>query len=76
MKNWKTTLAGLVTGLPFLIDAVMQAYTAGYFTDQKGWQLFGSIAWIVVTALVKDHDKDNNSDAQSILGTDRPDDRP
>jgi hypothetical protein len=56
MKNWKTTLAGLVTGLPFLIDAVMQAYASGYFTDQKGWQLFGSIAWIVVTALVKDHD--------------------
>lgn len=38
-KNWKTTLAGLVAGLPFAIDAIVQAYTAGYFTDKTGWQL-------------------------------------
>jgi len=55
MKNWRTTLAGLITGLPFAIDAIMQAYAAGYFTDKTGWQLFGSIAVIVITALVKDH---------------------
>lgn len=44
MKNWKTTLAGLVAGLPFAIDAIVQAYTAGYFTDKTGWQLFGAVA--------------------------------
>jgi len=55
MKNWRTTLAGLATGLPFAIDAIIQAYTAGYFTDKTGWQLFGAIAVIVITALVKDH---------------------
>ena len=54
MRNWKTTLAGLATGLPFLIDALMQAYTAGYFTDKSGWQLFGSIAWIIIAKLAKD----------------------
>lgn len=55
MRNWQTTLAGLVTGLPFVVDAIVQAFTAGYFTDKSGWQLFGAIGWIVVTALVKDH---------------------
>lgn len=33
VKNWKTTLAGLLAGIPFAIDAIMQAYAAGYFTD-------------------------------------------
>jgi len=73
MKDWRTTLAGLLTGLPFAIDSLLQAYTAGYFTDKTGWTLFGSLAWILVTALVKDSKK---SDVNSILGTDRPNDRP
>jgi len=72
MKDWRTTLAGLVTGLPFAINALMEAYTAGYFTDKTGWTLFGSLAWILVTALVKD----SKSKEQGILGTDRPNDRP
>jgi hypothetical protein len=55
MKNWKTTVAGLVAGLPFAIDAILQAYTAGYFTDKTGWQLFGAIAVITITSLAKDH---------------------
>ena len=54
MKDWKTTLAGLVTGLPFAINALMEAYTAGYFTGKTGRTLFGALAWILVTALVKD----------------------
>lgn len=69
MRNYKTTLAGLLTGLPFLIDALMQAYTAGYFTDKSGWQLFGSIAWIIVTRLVKDHDA---TGGQRIIGGSTP----
>ena len=64
MKDWRTTLAGLLTGLPFAIDAIMQAYTAGYFTDKTGWTLFGSLAWILMTALVKDSKK---NDAQGII---------
>ena len=53
-----------MTGLPFAIDAIMQAYTAGYFTDKTGWTLFGSLAWILMTALVKDSKK---NDAQGII---------
>ena len=68
-KNWKTTLAGLVAGLPFAIDAIVQAYTAGYFTDKTGWQLFGAIAVIVVTSLVKDHD---TTGGQRIIGGSTP----
>lgn len=71
MKNWKTTIAGLLTGLPFMVDALVEAYNAGYFTDKTGWQLFASIAWIVVTRLVKDHDA---TGGQRIIG-DRPKDR-
>lgn len=56
MKNWKTTIAGLVTGLPFLFDALYNAYLSGAFTDKSGWQLFGSIAVIVITFLMKDYD--------------------
>lgn len=69
MKNWKTTFAGLVTGLPFAINALMDAYAAGYFTDKSGWTLFGALAWILVTALVKDHDA---TGGQRIIGGSTP----
>ena len=68
MKNWKTTLAGLIAGLPIAIDAVMQAYTSGYFTDKTGWQLVASIAFILLGAILKD--KPQNQ--QNIIGG-RPD---
>jgi len=70
MKDWRTTLAGLVTGLPFAIDSLLQAYTAGYFTDKTGWTLFGSLAWILVTALVKDSKK--NDEVQNIISPKPP----
>ncbi|HJS00721.1 MAG TPA: hypothetical protein VJ780_07295 [Flavobacterium sp.] len=54
MKNWKTTLAGLIAGLPVAIDAIIQAYTAGYFTDKSGWQLVASLAFIVLGAVLRD----------------------
>lgn len=77
MKNWRTTLAGLVTGLPFLIDALVQAYNSGAFTDKSGWQLFGAIGWIVVTFLVKDFNvtgasKKISAEAQEEIIGDRP----
>ena len=68
MKNWKTTLAGIIAGLPFAIDAIMQAYTAGYFTDKTGWQLVASIAFILLGAILKDKPKNQ----QNIIGG-RPD---
>lgn len=64
MKDWKTTLAGLLTGLPFAVNALMEAYTAGYFTGKTGWTLFGALAWILVTALVKD----SSSKPQGVIG--------
>jgi len=72
-KDWRTTLAGLLTGLPFVIDSLLQAYTAGYFTDKTGWTLFGSLAWILVTALVKDSKKDD-AEPKPLVGG-RPDER-
>lgn len=57
MKNWKTTLAGLVAGLPVAIDAILQAYTAGYFTDKSGWQLAASLAFIVLGTVLRDKPK-------------------
>lgn len=71
MKNWKTTLAGLLAGLPFAIDAIMQAYTAGYFTGKTGWQLFGAIAVIFITTLAKDHNVTGGS-VQNLGGSNPP----
>ena len=69
MRNWKTTLTGLVTGLPFLLDALIQAYNAGHFTDKTGTTLFMAIGWIILTALVKDH---NVSGTSKLIGTRPP----
>lgn len=57
MKNIKTTLAGIVAGLPLLIDALVQAYNAGAFTGKSGIQLFLSIALIVIGWFLKDPKK-------------------
>jgi len=57
MKNFKTTLAGIVAGLPLLIDALIQAYNAGAFTGKSGSQLFLSIALIIIGYVLKDPKK-------------------
>ena len=57
MKNIKTTLAGIVAGLPLLIDALIQAYNAGAFTGKSGSQLFLSIVFIVIGWFLKDPKK-------------------
>jgi len=64
MRNWKTTLAGLIAGIPFAVDALLQAYTAGYFTDKTGWQLAASIAFILLGKVLKD--KKQDEEIQSI----------
>jgi hypothetical protein len=57
MKNFKTTLAGIVAGLPLLIDALVQAYNAGAFTGKSGSQLALSIALIIIGYILKDPKK-------------------
>lgn len=57
MKNIKTTLAGIVAGLPLLIDALIQAYNSGAFTGKSGSQLFLSIALIIIGYVLKDPKK-------------------
>lgn len=56
MKNLKTSLAGLIAGLPFIIDALMQAYTAGTFTNKSGLQLVAAIGVVLLGLYSKDHD--------------------
>ena len=57
MKNLKTTVAGIVAGLPLLIDALILAYNAGAFTGKSGSQLVLSIALIVIGWFLKDPKK-------------------
>ena len=54
MKNWKTTLIGLLAGVPMAIDALVQAYNAGYFTGKTGWQLFAAILFTLLGRVLKD----------------------
>jgi len=58
MKNLKTTLAGLLTGLPLLIDALIQAYNAGAFTDKSGSQLLLAIGLVTIGWLASDKKKE------------------
>jgi len=59
MKNLKTTLAGLLTGLPLLIDALIQAYNNGAFTDKSGSQLLLAIGLVLIGYLASDKNKPN-----------------
>ena len=71
MKNWKTTVTGVLAGLPLLIDALIQAYNSGAFTGKSGSQLALSIALIVIGYILKDPKKPNT---EKLVGT-RPKDR-
>ncbi|MDB4919853.1 hypothetical protein [Mucilaginibacter sp.] len=54
MKNWKTSLAGLITGVPVAIDALINAYTAGAFTGKSGVQLIAGIGIVLLGLFTKD----------------------
>lgn len=54
MKNWRTTLAGLVFAAYPVIDALIKAYQSGYFTDKTGGQLWLGIGIIAIGILSKD----------------------
>ena len=56
MKNLKTSLAGLLAGMPFVIDALLQAYTDGTFTNKSGLQLVAAIGVVLLGLYSKDHD--------------------
>jgi hypothetical protein len=56
MKNLKTSLAGLLAGVPFIIQAIMEAYTAGAFTNKSGLQLVAAIGVVLLGLYSKDHD--------------------
>lgn len=58
MKNLKTTLAGLLTGLPLLIDSLIQAYNNGAFTDKSGSQLLLAIGLVLMGYLASDKKKE------------------
>lgn len=74
MKNWKTTLAGLLLSAYPIIDAVMKAYTAGYFTDKTGSQLWMGIGFILLGVLAKDHNV-SGQPIQYISGENTPPDK-
>lgn len=54
MKSWKTTLAGLITGIPVVIDALVTAYNAGAFTGKSGIQLVAGIGVVLFGICAKD----------------------
>ena len=56
MKNVKTSIAGLIAGVPFIIDALMQAYSTGTFTGKSGMQLVAAIGVVLLGLYSKDHD--------------------
>jgi len=71
MKNWKTTIAGVAMSAYPIIDAVVQAYNAGYFTEKTGGQLWLGIGFIVFGVLAKDHNVSgtkNVADAPEDIG--------
>lgn len=52
--NWKTTIAGLIAGLPVGIDALITAFNAGAFTGKSGAQLALAIGIILFGVYAKD----------------------
>ena len=55
MKNIKTTLAGLVAGLPLAVDALLSAYKLGTFDGKHGVQLALAIGLVLLGLASKDH---------------------
>jgi hypothetical protein len=58
MKNYKTTLAGLIAALPIAIDALITAYNAGAFTDKSGGQLLVAIGIALFARFAQDSKKE------------------
>lgn len=71
MKDWKTTLGGLVLGIPFLTDSLITAYIDGEFEQKNTLQIALSITAILIGLILKDPKRSAKKD---IVGG-RPDDR-
>jgi len=54
MKSWKTSIAGIVAGLPTAIDALVAAYNAGQFTGKSGVQLAIGVGLVLLGVWSKD----------------------
>ena len=54
MKDFKTTIAGLIAGIPMLVDALIQAYNAGTFTDKSGMQLALAVGLVLLAYFASD----------------------
>jgi hypothetical protein len=69
MRNWKTTLAGLLAAAPIAIDALITAYNAGAFTDKSGGQLLVAIGIALFARYAKDHNVSGQklADADIVL---------
>ena len=57
MKNLKTTIAGLIAGIPMLLDALIQAYNAGAFDQKSGFQLVIAIGLVLLAYFASDKPK-------------------
>jgi hypothetical protein len=68
MKNWRTTLLGLLVSAYPIIDSIIQAYNTGYFTDKTGGQLWLGIGVIVFSVLAKDPKFNNSKNTESLIG--------
>lgn len=72
MKNWKTTLAGLIPGLLLAAKALIDAYAAGYFNGVSGTQLVVAVALFLIGWYAKDKNVTGGTVTQNIIGGSTP----
>jgi len=72
MKNWKTTLAGLVPGLLLAGNALIEAYTAGTFDGKTGKELIVAIGLFLIGWYATDKNVTGGTTAQGIIGGSTP----
>ncbi|MGZ3753571.1 MAG: hypothetical protein ACXVAY_01350 [Mucilaginibacter sp.] len=54
MKDWKTTLAGVLAGAPVAIDALLTAYSQGAFNGKSGMQLAAGVGIVLLGVYAPD----------------------
>lgn len=54
MKNWKTTLLGILLGSAPLIDGIKTAYESGNFDDKTNFEIVLAIVLILIGIIAKD----------------------
>jgi len=69
MKDLKTTLAGLIPGLLLAGNALIEAYTTGYFDGKTGKQLLMAAGLFLIGWYAKDKTK---ADVQGIISPKPP----